>query len=340
MQKLAFRNGAQGATSKFTRTSIVEDKTLVESSTEKKPSVGPSQKTPPGIDQRSIASAGISKRSPSEQSADAAGLRLIDLELIDIETQVRTRFNEHYIADLALDFLHSGLLQPKQPITVYQRSNGRYLLDSGENRVRAMRYGAAHLDAWNINDKSAFSHIRAIVLGAEPDKLGRLQSQARENLLRDDLNDIDLAHAVKLYLDSTPGATHSDAANWVGFVNLKSGRVRVHNALRLLKCDDDLINDVKAGKLAASRALQLHIQRQTLSSSAIASKSLPAKNADKAVTLSLPMDALLCASEILLIVAKTKGIELLSTTSRLDRHSIDKVFNAAALAMLLDSIRQ
>ena len=273
--------------------------------------------------------------APAMQSDEM--VQLIDLALIDIESQIRTCFDDNYIVDLALDFVASGLMQPKQPITVFQRNNGRYLLDAGENRIRAMRYAASQREAMGVKDTAAFTAIRATVLGLEPDKLSRLQSQARENLLHDALNDIDLARAVKQFLDATPGATHTDAANWLGFVNVKSGRVRVHNALKLLQCDDDLVDAVRAGKLAASRALTMQTERNAQSAAESTSSSATSVR-PKAVPL--PFDAVQRVSEILLAVAQSNGIELLASDAELTRETVKKLFAAPELTTLLDRLRQ
>lgn len=264
-------------------------------------------------------------------------VRLIDLDLIDIETQIRSTFDENHVADLALDFISSGLMQPKQPVTVYRRDNGRYLLDAGENRLRAMRYADAKRDGLGITDPAAFKRIRATILGDEPCKLDRLQSQARENLLRADLNDVDLANAVKQFMEANPKASQTDAAKWVGFINIASGRVRVNNALKLLTCDDDLIAGVRRGEIAASRALVMQAERNSRDCN---DPMKPKHKTDKKpAALPVALDSLKLVSEILLAIAAPLGIELKAGQGELDCKGITALLNAPALRELLGRVK-
>lgn len=309
---------------------------------------------------KTLTAADVLRQQQQAANADTSVL-FIDIELIDVESQIRTEFDEDYCTDLALDFVHSGAYQPKQPITVFRRGNGRFLLDDGENRLRAMKFADAHRVELGITDPTAFKSVRATVLqGPEPSKLERLQSQARANLLRDSLNDVDLASAVSLYMNENPAASKSDAAKWVGFVNLESGRVKVHNALRILECDADLIDDVRKGALASSRALMIQAERNKecgrgVPAETVVLDSVPAvqptdnstsgkmlekaKAGKKSVSMSLDMENLKLASEIILTIAKSLDVDLKGIQGEMDRKFIAALFSADNLRDVLGRLK-
>lgn len=55
------------------------------------------------------------------------------LDQIDVEEQLRDKFDPEHIRNLAHDFAASERKQPDNPITLWRRKNGRYLVDTGEN---------------------------------------------------------------------------------------------------------------------------------------------------------------------------------------------------------------
>ena len=212
---------------------------------------------------RQTESSGSLLRQQMEAAAIDQTVRYIDIERIDIEAQVRTDFDEEYIQDLAIDFAlnEAHPYQPKNPVTIYERANGRFLLDTGENRMRAIRYGQAHREELGVNDVTAFTQVRASVIGPEPEKIKRVQSQVKENILRDELNYAELGNALKLFFTENPSATQTQAAEWCGFQNSNSGRVKVNKALKLMKLDQDLIDQVANDKIAVDSAITEQAQR-------------------------------------------------------------------------------
>lgn len=102
----------------------------------------------------------------------------IPTELIDTEPQVRTKFKEETIAELAADIKAHGVLQP----LVVQQNGERFTLLIGERRLRAIRY---------IGDMTA----PAIIATVSTELAGEVQLM--ENIQREDLNTKDLAEAVK-----------------------------------------------------------------------------------------------------------------------------------------------
>ena len=136
---------------------------------------------------RTATAADIMRKQMESASIDQS-VRFIDLDLIDVEAQVREEFDMDYIMDLATDFALSPSKQPDQPITVFSRANGRYLLSRGENRLRAMKFARDNRDALGSQDPTDFTSIRATIAGPEPDtQIEKTQVQVKENVLRDGL---------------------------------------------------------------------------------------------------------------------------------------------------------
>jgi len=102
----------------------------------------------------------------------------INIDLIDTAPQVRTKFNEASIAELAADIKAHGVLQP----LVVQQRGGRFVLLIGERRLRAIRY---------LGDVT----VPAIVATVSADMANEVQ--LIENIQREDLNAKDLSAAIK-----------------------------------------------------------------------------------------------------------------------------------------------
>jgi ParB-like chromosome segregation protein Spo0J len=305
--------------------------------------------------------------TPSEilrsQTADSnvdQSVQMVEVDLIDVEAQVRRRFNQEYIEDLATDFALDENNQPNQPITVWKRDNGRYLLDTGENRLRAMRFAAEHRKELGITDPTAFTTIRATIKGPEPGKLERLQSQTKENVLRDSLNDVELGYAAKAYLDENPNASQKQVAEWMGFRKLSSGRVRVSNALKLLRsCDKDLVEKVEAGELSTQNAFKVQDEREKEKGAAQtgvgagqgddagkgkskADQTLArATSKKKSTNVSVPLDALKTACLVIGEIAEKQGVDLgVDLSKELDRKTAVQVIQQERLEALLAKLKK
>lgn len=101
----------------------------------------------------------------------------IPLDLIDTAPQVRTRFKDETIAELAADIRAHGVLQP----LVVQQHGTRFMLLIGERRLRAIRF---------LGDSTA----PAILATVSKDMAEEVQLM--ENIQREDLNTADLAAAI------------------------------------------------------------------------------------------------------------------------------------------------
>jgi len=102
----------------------------------------------------------------------------IPLDMIDTAPQVRTKFPEASIAELAADIKAHGVLQP----LVVQQNGERFTLLIGERRLRAIRYlGEA---------------VAPAIVGTVSADMAK-EVQLIENIQREDLNTKDLACAIE-----------------------------------------------------------------------------------------------------------------------------------------------
>ncbi len=141
--------------------------------------------------------------------------------------QPRRDFNQQELADLAASIKAQGLLQP---IIVRKSAGGRYQVVAGERRLRATRdLGRAK--------------IQAIVRPLDDGQL--LELALVENLIRSDLNEIEVAEALQR-LQNQYGYTTTKLAEIIG-----KSRPAVSNTLRLLELPDSVKTLVRSGMLTA-----------------------------------------------------------------------------------------
>jgi ParB family chromosome partitioning protein len=183
-------------------------------------------KTRPGLGK------GLSELLPAAAAAPQAGERVqdIEIELIDPNPyQPRREFDPQELAELAASIKAQGLLQP---VTLRPSSTaqGRYQLIAGERRVRATR---------SLGGKT----IKAIVRQVEDRQL--MELSLVENLLRTDLNEIEVAEAL-LSLMNQHAYTTTRLAEVLG-----KSRPAVSNTLRLLELPQGVQELIRAGRLSA-----------------------------------------------------------------------------------------
>ncbi len=165
-------------------------------------------------------------------SADAVAN--LAIELIDPNPlQPRSVFQQERLQDLAQSIRANGIIQP----LVVRRQGERYQLVAGERRWRAAKL-------------AGLSAVPAVVHQFDDDKL--LEVTLIENIQREDLNAIEVAHAFER-LQKDLGLTHEEIAQRTG-----KDRTSITNTLRLLK----LPADVQA--LIADRRLSMGHARAIL----------------------------------------------------------------------------
>ncbi len=135
------------------------------------------------------------------------------IELISIVTnpyQPRLEFDESALEELAQSIKIHGILQP---VILRPRPESGYWLIAGERRCRAAR-------------KAGFTHVPAIIRDISDQQA--LGIALVENIQREDLNSLEVAHALRRLIDEF-NLSHLEAAEWVG-----RSRATVSNLLRLL----------------------------------------------------------------------------------------------------------
>lgn len=183
---------------------------------------------------------------PATQAVLKDGSRLLELNPKIIKPnphQPRKSFEEDGLAELADSIRRDGIQEP----VVVREHDGAYELVSGERRVRASVL--AELDV-----------IPAVCRRVTDEDMLRLG--IIENIQREDLNPIELAHAYQQLVESFSW-TQDELSQQVG-----KKRVTVTNTLRLLGLPDDVQKHVVTGELTAGHARALlaldtpHAQRE------------------------------------------------------------------------------
>ena len=168
-----------------------------------------------------------------ESTAPGQGLDAVAVALIDPNPfQPRRAFPEAGLQELAESIRANGLVQP----VLLRRAGQRFQLVVGERRWRAARL-------------AGLETIPAVVRDLSDREA--LELALTENLLREDLNPMEMAHGLDA-LQSKHALTHEEIASRLG-VN----RSTVTNTLRLLRLPVEIQLMLQAGKLSAGHARAL-----------------------------------------------------------------------------------
>jgi ParB family chromosome partitioning protein len=156
------------------------------------------------------------------------------LNVIDIDPnpeQPRRVFKPAQLEELSNSIKRHGVLQP----VVVRRAGDRYELIVGERR-------------WRATQLAGLKTIPAVV--ADIETQDRLEIAIIENVQRQDLNPIELAHAYRELVES--GATQEEVGQKVS-----KDRSSVSNHLRLLDLSRDIQEDIEEGRLTMGHAKAL-----------------------------------------------------------------------------------
>ncbi len=173
------------------------------------------------------------------------GTLVVDLAVNDIETnpnQPRKSFGDEGLRTLSESIRQDGILQP----VVVRKKGGRYELIMGERRLKAARMAGVPT-------------VPAIVKEAKD--VDSLRLALVENLQREDLNAIEVAHAYRA-LVATFGLSQAELAQFIG-----CDRSSVANTLRLLNLPEEVQQMVVDGQLTSGHAralLALPTQKEQL----------------------------------------------------------------------------
>lgn len=162
-------------------------------------------------------------------------LAKISVKLIDPNPyQPRVLFESKALEELKKSILENGLIQP---ITVRRAKEGRYELISGERRLRACI-------------EIGYKEIPAYIILVET-KEAMLALSLIENIQREKLNAIEIAHAYKRLMDECR-LSQEEIADRVG-----KDRTTVTNTIRLLKLPDELQKGLIKDEISAGHARAL-----------------------------------------------------------------------------------
>ena len=168
-----------------------------------------------------------------EVETATAGLEQVPVDLIDPNPfQPRSAFPEETLRELAESIRSSGVLQP----ILVRRVDGKYQLIAGERRLRAARMAGLQAVPAVIRD-----------LGDRE----TLELAVTENVMREDLNPIEVAHAYDS-LQERFQLSHEEIAARIGI-----NRSTVSNTLRLLGLPEQIQNMVANGDVSAGHARAL-----------------------------------------------------------------------------------
>lgn len=146
-----------------------------------------------------------------EKLLQGAKLDKIKLKDIQVKDQVRTKFNDDSLRDLAANIKTNGLIQP----LVLHKKNGVYTLICGERRFRAMSLIKMIEAPCFVLDNKTEEELMAI--------------QFSENSSREQLHYIDKADGVENYQKAT-GASERKIVDALGIC-----KTEVHRSLMLAK---------------------------------------------------------------------------------------------------------
>ncbi|MDQ3022788.1 MAG: ParB/RepB/Spo0J family partition protein [bacterium] len=164
-------------------------------------------------------------------SSGSDGVQEIAVALIDPNPlQPRVEFDPEELAELAASIMAQGLLQP---VTVRRAANGRFELIAGERRLRATR---------DLGQTTIHAIVR------EVDDRQLLELALVENIMRSDLNEIEVAEGLR-ELQGRHGYSAQQLADVIG-----RSRPAVSNALRLLELPQRVRDLVRSGTLSAGHA--------------------------------------------------------------------------------------
>ncbi len=184
-------------------------------------------------------------------------------QIVRNPTQPRRRFDETDLQTLADSIATHGILQPLLLRPLGDDSQ-RYEIVAGERRWRAAQLAGLH-------------QIPALV--RKFDDLGTLEVSIVENVQRADLNAVEEAQAYQQLIDRF-GRTQQSIADSVG-----RSRAHIANTLRLLALPDEILVDVREGRLSAGhgRAI-LSSTDMKATARAIIAKELSVRDAEKLVS--------------------------------------------------------
>jgi len=165
---------------------------------------------------------------------EAQGAKVEELSVESITAnpfQPRKHFDEQALKELSSSIVEHGLLQP---IVVIEKEEG-YLLIAGERRLRAHKL-------------AKLTTIKAIIADADIDDIKLRELALLENIQRENLNAIELAHSYAELIE-VHDITHDELSSIV-----YKSRSQITNTMRLLSLGKYTQEAVVSGKISQGHA--------------------------------------------------------------------------------------
>jgi ParB family chromosome partitioning protein len=169
------------------------------------------------------------------RDAETTGEGLLDLAVDRIDPspfQPRTTFPEAKLQELANSIRSSGVVQP----ILVRKVADRYQLVAGERR-------------WRAASLAGLTTVPAVV--RQLSEQSALQLALTENLMREDLNPLDMAHGIESLVQRF-ALRHEEVAQQLGL-----DRSTITNTLRLLKLPEPVQDLLRQGRLTPGHARAL-----------------------------------------------------------------------------------
>ncbi|MBL7663638.1 MAG: ParB/RepB/Spo0J family partition protein [Bacteriovoracaceae bacterium] len=246
-----------------------------------------------------------------EKLLRGAQLQNIKLSKIEVRKQVRTKFNDDSIKELADNIRENGLIQP----LVIHRDGSKFVLICGERRFRAMSTIAEMNEApCFVLENKTHQELMAI--------------QFSENSAREELHYIDQADSIFGYqqltgaserkIQAALGTSKSEVHRCLLIAKLPTDikeAAKLHNIEKYVLLEWDNLEESESKNQIKQKILSGVITKRTQLSRAVSSSKAKTKNAQKSSakkTQNLSTEEL-----ILALKSKTKDIALDKNTEKL-----------------------
>jgi len=158
-------------------------------------------------------------------------LAKVSIRLIDVNPmQPRSRFEISSLEELENSIKQHGILQP---LVVTKKDDGRYEIIVGERRFRAAK-------------RAQLREVPVII--READDQEKLELALIENIVREDLNPVELAEAYKRYVEEFE-LTHEEASSRLG-----KSRSAISNSIRILTLPEEIKEALREGRISDAHA--------------------------------------------------------------------------------------
>ena len=204
----------------------------------------------------------VSEAYENESSAKEGVVELAIDAIVPNPYQPRKRFSPDSLKELADSIKKDGLIQP---IIVVEDDIEGFILVAGERRYRASKL-------------AGLSTIKSIVLDISKEQMQ--QYALIENIQREDLNPIELAHSYQALIE-LHGVTHEALANII-----HKSRTHITNTLRLLNLTKKAQEALVEGKISAGHAkmlVSLDPKEQELLVDSIVGQKLSVREVEKTI---------------------------------------------------------